>query len=169
MMMIIGKPILQEESNTRFMKILVSYLSSLVYFSLDIFFVSFITKVFPLKRRSQFYVFIFLSLILYMLNQSLLLFAKGVSFTLCIEFLFLFWITNWKSDNLMYPIFILLGVICPSYAIFGRDLIWGDSFSLMRFSQPLEFYFFAIIFALSGFYLYYKDGKINNWRKNEHS
>lgn len=134
-----------------------SFTGTYVFYMSDIVVLTFINKIYPYTSQGKwiefFSLFIF-SLIYYLSNKGLFLFAKNIDVTVIYHCLILSVLSRWKQLNWSRPSTFCLLFICPFSSLIGLDPLWGQDYVPFTFSTPNAPLLYPTVILLAISYLY---------------
>ncbi len=128
-----------------------SYLGSILFYSLDIFYLIFIANFLKLELKNSLMT-VFLCLCLFFVSSKVVLPYTGkYAVFLIVHFLLLFYLAS--RQNLGDIVAYLALVVAPLSSFFGVDLIWDNSYSIFTYSKQLPVIGVLLIWSVALVYL----------------
>ena len=140
--------------NATISSVLISFLGTFVFYMSDVFVAAFIHKVYPGTRRYLYLVIFVFSLLQYFFNRGLFLFAKNIDATVFCNIFFLFFLSQWRKLNWIYPGLFCVLFICSFSSLTGTDIMWAEEYAFFRFPTPMGTPTYMGLIFLSVFYLH---------------
>lgn len=174
---IFSKPYFFEHLNSEFLKILISFISVILFYFTDIVTIYFIEKHTSISKLEKFLRMIFYLLIFYLTNKLIFPMisfkeasASGsplfeINLLMTFHFFIILYIGQFLTEikktqsNLGNALFYLVFIVAPFSAFFGQDPLWGDLYSPFKLRVVLGIdYYFSLGIVLVA-YLAFKSRK----------
>lgn len=134
-----GSPQLKEAGHLNIWEIVVSFFSSLVFYSIDFSVILVLEYIFGIEKKSHLFLKIFgLSYLLFEVQRSSFLYAANFKGHVWVFLAIGAALVLAEKINWSWPLLFLWLIVAPISAVFGLDPLWGDFYSPLHLLFPLS-------------------------------
>ena len=137
-------------------KITTSFIGSVLFYILDIFFLISLQDLFPLEKKYNHLKIVIFPLFFLFFSKIIFLFGLNLNMTIFCHMFLCLYLSNWESSNWSIPIIYLILFVSPISAFLGMDAIWGGTYSVFRMTRELDGVEMPTLSLVSLLYLIFK-------------